>query len=78
MPTHFYGDAATANWDGGDSSALKADFGWIYDDGPGSGNLDCTSSDTSGCWGHRHDIVWRFAAPIAMAPAMPRASPSRR
>jgi hypothetical protein len=66
MPTHFYGNQATANWAGGYASSLEADFVWMYDDGLGSGNLDCTSSDQSGCWGHRHDILWPFAAPIAM------------
>ncbi len=66
MPTHFYGNEATSNWAGGDNSALEADFEWMYDDGPGSGNLDCTSSDSSGCWGHRHDILWHFSSPIAM------------
>jgi hypothetical protein len=66
MPTHFYGDMATSNWAGGDASSLEADFEWMYDDGMGSGNLDCTSSDQSGCWGHRHDILWHFSAPIAM------------
>jgi hypothetical protein len=66
MPTHFYGSVATSNWAGGDESALEADFDWMYDDGQGSGNLDCTSSDPSGCWGHRHDILWPFSAPIAM------------
>jgi hypothetical protein len=66
MPTHFYGDVATSNWAGGDASTLEADYEWMYDDGMGSGNLDCTSSDQSGCWGHRHDILWHFSTPIAM------------
>ncbi len=66
MPTHFYGDMATSNWAGGFASTLEADFEWMYDDGLGSGNLDCTSSDQSGCWGHRHDILWSFSGPIAM------------
>ena len=66
MPTNFYGTEATSNWAGGFGSALEADFAWMYDDGLGSGNLDCTSSDQTGCWGHRHDILWRFSAPIAM------------
>jgi hypothetical protein len=66
MPTHFYGNTATSNWAGGEDSTLEADFDWMYDDGLGSGNLDCTSSDQSGCWGHRHDILWAFSAPIVM------------
>ena len=35
---------------------LAAIYGWMYYDGPGGFNLDCTSSDSSGCWGHR-DII---------------------
>ncbi len=66
MPTHFYGTVATANWAGGYDSALEADFGWMYDDGPGSDNLDCASPGQSGCWGHRHDVLWHFDTPIAM------------
>jgi hypothetical protein len=66
VPSNFYGDVSTGNWVAGDDSALEADFEWMYDDGPGSGNLDCTSSDPSGCWGHRTDILWPFSAPIAM------------
>jgi hypothetical protein len=66
MPTNFYGNVATANWAGGFASTLEADYEWMYDDGLGSGNLDCTSSDRSGCWGHRHDILWNFSSPIAM------------
>jgi hypothetical protein len=70
LPTHFYGTAATSNWAGGLDSALEADFEWMYDDGLGSFNLDCTSSDQSGCWGHRHDILWAFSTPIAMGAAV--------
>lgn len=66
MPTHFYGDVATGNWAAGYDSTLEADFAWMYDDGLGSDNLDCTNSDRSGCWGHRDDILWHFGTPIAM------------
>lgn len=38
---------------GGYATALAADFGWMYDDGIGSPNVDCSASNTSGCWGHR-------------------------
>lgn len=30
---------------------------WMYDDGYGSPNGDCTSPGASGCWGHRHVIL---------------------
>ncbi|KJF17668.1 hypothetical protein [Acidithrix ferrooxidans] len=40
-----------------DYSALAADYDWMYNDGLGSGNLDCTANNTSGCWGHRDNIL---------------------
>lgn len=39
-------------------SVLQADYLWMYVDGPGGNNLDCTSSNSSGCWGHRDIILW--------------------
>lgn len=48
------------NWAGGWGNPLGADYGWMYDDGPGSDNLDCTQSDASGCWGHRDNILGTF------------------
>jgi hypothetical protein len=30
---------------------------YMYFDGPGGYNLDCTPSDTTGCWGHRDNIL---------------------
>lgn len=52
----------TSNWAGGFQSTPLAYEAWMYDDGPGSGNLDCTTADASGCWGHRHDILWQFGS----------------
>jgi hypothetical protein len=69
MPTNFYGDYATSNWEGGYPSALEADFVWMYDDGYGSVNEDCTSPGASGCWGHRQDILAAFDAPLVMGAA---------
>jgi hypothetical protein len=42
----------------GSYSVLGADYLWMYVDGPGGDNLDCTSSNSSGCWGHRDIILW--------------------
>jgi hypothetical protein len=39
------------------SSTLEADYLWMYYDGPGGSNEDCTSGNTSGCWGHRDNIL---------------------
>jgi hypothetical protein len=63
--------AWTANWAGGFTNMPLAYEAWMYDDGPGSGNLDCTASHATGCWGHRHDVLYRFdtAGPLAMGAA---------
>lgn len=55
---------AGAIWAGGFPSTLEADFGWMYNDGPGSDNLDCTTPTAPGCWGHR-DII--LASPAGAA-----------
>jgi hypothetical protein len=66
MLDHFHGTELASNWAGGISSTLLADFVWMYDDGPGSGNLDCQHAGDSGCWGHRHNILYQFDNPVAM------------
>jgi hypothetical protein len=56
-PLPTVGDTwAGSIWAGGLSSTLQADFEWMYSDGLGSTNLDCTTATPSGCWGHR-DII---------------------
>jgi hypothetical protein len=42
----------------GSPSVLAADYLWMYVDGPGGDNLDCTTPGESGCWGHRDIILW--------------------
>ena len=61
----------TSNWAGGFNNMPLAYEAWMYDDGQGSGNLDCTSNNTTGCWGHRHDVLWSFDGgnPLAMGVA---------
>jgi hypothetical protein len=49
-------------WAGGSVNALDAVYGWMYDDGPGSGNLDCPRGGAPGCWGHRHGILDDFGS----------------
>ena len=61
-----------SNWAGGYPTAVLADFGWMYDDGPGSGNLDCTPRDTAGCWGHRENILGNYGPhPVMGAASVP-------
>jgi hypothetical protein len=66
MINHFNGNQLASNWAGGMSSTLLTDFVWMYDDGAGSGNLDCQQLSNSGCWGHRNNILYRFDNPVAM------------
>jgi hypothetical protein len=49
-----YGDS---NWASGFESVLHANYSWMYHDGLNSGNIDCTATDTAGCWGHRDNIL---------------------
>jgi hypothetical protein len=51
-----------AEWAGGSSNGLDADYGWMYDDGFDSGNLDCLHRGASGCWGHRKGILDDFGS----------------
>jgi hypothetical protein len=51
-----------AEWAGGSSNGLDADYGWMYDDGFDSGNLDCEHMGAPGCWGHRKGILDDFGS----------------
>ncbi len=51
-----------AEWAGGSANGLDAVYGWMYDDGFNSGNLDCLHRGASGCWGHRKGILDDFGA----------------
>jgi len=68
-PDPFYGTSFGSNWAGGLSSALEADFMWMYDDGPGSSNIDCPGPGFPGCWGHRHNILAAYQSPLMMGAA---------
>jgi hypothetical protein len=51
---------------------MGANYFWMYDDGPGSPNADCTPSNQSGCWGHRDNILgFGRATALAMGVAAP-------
>ena len=71
LPTDMsYLSASTANWAGPFQNAPMAYEAWAWDDGLGSNNRDCTSSHRSGCWGHRHAVLWKFGrAVLAMGAA---------
>jgi hypothetical protein len=55
-------DVSDAEWAGGSSNGLDAVYGWMYDDGAGSGNLDCPTVGSAGCWGHREEILDDFGS----------------
>ncbi len=61
-----------AEWAGGSSNGLDAVYGWMYDDGFDSGNLDCRHRGAAGCWGHRKGILDNFGsgANLAMGAAV--------
>jgi hypothetical protein len=70
FPSPFPGDAGGGNWAGVGTSTLLADYVWMYDDGVGSPNLDCTSHSHRACWGHRHNIIHAYHAPRRMGAAV--------
>jgi hypothetical protein len=45
---------------GGEINPLDADYGWMYNDGPGGSNYECTARTTTGCWGHRDNILGSY------------------
>jgi hypothetical protein len=55
-------DLSDAEWAGGSSNGLDAVYGWMYDDGFHSGNLDCLHRGATGCWGHRKGILDDFGS----------------
>jgi hypothetical protein len=70
VPNPFYGNAYGSNWAGGLGSTLAVDFLWMYDDGPGSYNIDCRSAHDAGCWGHRRNLLYPYQSPLAMGAAV--------
>jgi hypothetical protein len=62
-PSSVEGNRFTAwasNWAAGWASPLYTYYEWMYDDGYGSSNIDCTSPSSSGCWGHRASTLHNF------------------
>jgi hypothetical protein len=70
-PSGFDATKWTSNWAGGVGSPLEAIYFWMYDDGPGSPNVDCHGAGDPGCWAHRDDILASFAcSPCVMGSAV--------
>ena len=68
-----YGAGGGSNWAGG-TDILGSYSLWNYEDGPGGGNLDCTTPTDGGCWGHRDNILNTYAAPALMGGAVAASS----
>lgn len=60
--------AYTGNW-AEDYGPIGGTFDWMYNDGYGSGNIDCTSPTAAGCWGHRDGILLDTSSGGFSAPA---------
>ncbi len=59
LPQSFQDIMWDSNW-AENINPLAANFNWMFDDGPDSGNIDCTASDPNGCWGHRDNFLTEF------------------
>jgi len=57
IPANIGNYSWAANWAGGYPNAPYAYYDWMYNDGLGSPNIDCTSQNPTGCWGHRQDVL---------------------
>ena len=69
-PDGFDVSGATAyasNW-AEDYGQLGSMFDWMYNDGPGSFNMDCPSAGSPGCWIHRDDILLNTSSGGMVAP----------
>ena len=70
---HF--TAWTSNWAAGWASPLYTYYEWMYDDGYGSSNVDCTSPSAAGCWGHRRSTLNNFGSAQVLMGAAAGTSP---
>lgn len=54
-----------SNWASTVNTAWS-EFLWMYYDGYGATNGDCTSATATGCWGHRRNILATLQEPVVM------------
>ncbi len=59
--------AWASNWASGYPNAVYTYYGWMYDDGLGSPNADCTTASAGGCWGHRLNTLYDFGTGVQIA-----------
>ncbi len=55
-----------SNWIQGYSSPLEALYEWVYDDGLGSTNVECTRHSLGRCWGHRANVLLQLECPVCV------------
>jgi hypothetical protein len=55
-----------SNWAGAVGNPLEAFYFWMYDDGPGSANIECTPQNQRGCWGHRDNVLLTLACHVCV------------
>jgi len=65
-PTGFPWTRWGGNWAGQIGNPLEAVYYWMYDDGMGSSNQTCSTSDPTGCWVHRKNVL----LPLSCAPCV--------
>jgi hypothetical protein len=69
-PSGSFWQGFTSNFAAGYPNMAAAYQAWMFDDGIGSGNVDCSNRHRAGCWGHRQDVLWNFASTGAPAPGL--------
>jgi hypothetical protein len=68
--------AASGIW-ASSANPLGSDLIWMYYDGPGGSNGDCTAPGMSGCWGHRDAILKDYVGAGNLTPIMGASSASQ-
>lgn len=66
-PSGPSGTTWVSNLATGFRTPLQADYEWMYDDGVGGPNLDCTPTNQANCWGHRDNILAPWGGLIGAA-----------
>ena len=56
-----------SNWAGLVGNPLEAIYYWMYDDGYGSTNIDCSLANLAACWGHRQNLLVPLACNLCVA-----------
>jgi hypothetical protein len=71
-PSFNFAAIPSSDWWGsnvvsGALNALDANYTWMYNDGYGGYNVDCTSPGASGCWGHRdNELTSNYGGTLVM------------